>query len=82
MHLKILDKKLKVVRLKIDEKVPEVVLNQKFYSITRTDEQVSIVLAEDINIKNNVVECNWKAIKIVGTLDFALIGILSKNQQY
>ena len=78
MQLKILDNKLKVVKLKANEIVPEIVFKQKFYSITKTDDELSIVLDEDINIISNIVEYNWKAIKIVGTLDFALIGILSK----
>ena len=78
MKLKILDNKLKVVKLKVNESVPEIVYKQQFYSITKTDDELSIVLDEDINIISNIVEYNWKAIKIVGTLDFALIGILSK----
>lgn len=78
MELKILDNKLKVVKLKPNEIVPEIVYKQEFYSITKTDEELSIVVNEDVNILSNVVEDNWKAIKIVGTLDFALIGILSK----
>lgn len=78
MELKILDNKLKVVKLEPNEIVPEIVYKQEFYSITKTDEELSIVVNEDVNILSNVVEYNWKAIKIVGTLDFALIGILSK----
>lgn len=78
MKLKILDKKLKVVKLKANEKVPEIVYNQEFYSITKTDEELSIVVEEDVNILSEIVENNWKAIKIVGTLDFSLIGILSR----
>lgn len=78
MKLKILDNKLKVIKLKPNETVPEIVYKQEFYSITKTDEELSIVVNEDVNILSNVVEYNWKAIKIVGTLDFALIGILSK----
>ena len=78
MELKVLDNKLKVVKLKTNETVPEIVYKQEFYSITKTDEELSIVVNEDVNILSNVVEDNWKAIKIVGTLDFALIGILSK----
>lgn len=78
MELKKLDNKLKVVKLKSDETVPEIVYKQEFYSITKTDEELSIVVDEHVNILSNVVEYNWKAIKIVGTLDFALIGILSK----
>lgn len=78
MELKILDNKLKVVKLKPNETVPEIIYKQEFYSITKTDEELSIVVNEDVNILSNVVEYNWKAIKIVGTLDFSLIGILSK----
>ncbi len=78
MELKILDNKLKVVKLEPNEIVPEIVYKQEFYSITKTDKELSIVVNEDVNILSNVVEYNWKAIKIVGTLDFSLIGILSK----
>lgn len=78
MQLKVLDNKLKVVKLKISDKIPEIVFNQELYSITKTDEEVSIVLNENIDIQSDVIEYNWKAIKIVGMLDFALIGILSK----
>ena len=77
MKLKILENKLKVLKMKNDSKVPELVLNQSFYSITRTDEELSIVLDENIDVESDVVEYNWRAIKIEGILDFSLIGILS-----
>lgn len=78
MELKILDNKLKVVKLKTNETVPEIEYKQEFYSITKTDEELSIVVNEDVNILSNIIEYNWKAIKIVGILDFELIGILAK----
>ncbi len=78
MQLKILDNKLKVAKLKVGDKIPEVIFKQEFYSITKTDEELSIVLDENINIQSDIIEHNWRAIKIVGKLDFALIGILSK----
>lgn len=78
MQLEILNNKLKVVKLNTNEAVPEIVFKQSFYSITKTDEELSIVVDEDINIQSDIVEYNWRAIKIVGTLDFSLIGILSR----
>lgn len=78
MQLEILDNKLKVVKLNTNETIPEVVFKQEFYSITKTNEELSIVVDEDINISSDIVEYNWRAIKIVGTLDFSLIGILSR----
>lgn len=78
MKLQVLNNKLKVVKLKTNEIVPEIVYKQEFYSITKTNEELSIVLDENVEIQSDVIEDNWRAIKIVGTLDFALIGILSK----
>lgn len=78
MQLEILYNKLKVVKLKTNEIVPKGVFEQEFYSITKTNEELSIVVDEDINISSDIVEYNWRAMKIVGTLDFSLIGILSR----
>lgn len=60
-----------------------ITLNSSFYSITKTANEVSIVCEKDI-LQNNPVNCeyqiedDWKAIKIVGSLDFSLTGVLSK----
>lgn len=78
MQLEILDDKLKVIKLKANETVPEIIFKQEFYSITKTNEELSIVINEDIDIQSDIIEYNWRAIRIIGTLDFALIGILSK----
>ncbi len=78
MELKILENKLKVVKLKNDAAIPEIVWKQGFYSITRTDEELSIVVDEDVNIESDKAEYNWRAIRITGILDFSLIGILAK----
>ncbi len=79
MDLKVLEDKYKVVKLKPNENIPlEVLSKEEIYSITRTDEELSIVVNKDVNIKSDIIEDNWRIIKIVGTLDFSLIGILSK----
>lgn len=79
MDLKVLEDKYKVLKLKPNENIPiEVLSKEKIYSITRTDEELSIVVNKDVNIKSDIIEDNWRIIKIVGTLDFSLIGILSK----
>ncbi len=78
MKLQILENTLKVIKLKKNDIVPELVLKQDFYSITKTDEELSIVVNEDVDVQSDKIEYNWGAIKIVGMLDFSLIGILSK----
>ena len=78
MDLNVLENKLKVIKLPQESEIPNVLFHQGFYSITRTDEELSIVVDEDVKIQCDIEEYNWRAIKIVGILDFALIGIFAK----
>ncbi|MFR0823136.1 MAG: ACT domain-containing protein [Clostridia bacterium] len=78
MNLEVLENKLKVIKLSNNIRIPDILFNQEWYSITKTNEELSIVVDESFEIQSNIVEYNWKAIKVVGTLDFSLIGILSK----
>ncbi len=78
MELKILKDRYKVVKLRPNEIVPKEIFGEKIYSITKTEEELSIVVKSNLNISNGIIEDNWNMIKIMGTLDFALIGILSK----
>lgn len=54
-------------------------LSQDFCFISKTDCENSLVCATD-NVPSNAKEREdgWRAFRIVGTLDFSLIGILSK----
>ena len=47
-------------------------------SITRTDRELSIVAAEEAVPASVKAERGWVALRIAGTLDFSLIGILSR----
>lgn len=46
--------------------------------ITRTDRELSIVAAEAIVPAGTTAERGWRALRVAGTLDFALVGVLSK----
>lgn len=78
MELKVLKDKYKVVKLKPNEIIPKEIFEEEIYSITKTEEELSVVVRSNLNISNGIIEDNWSMIKIVGTLDFALIGILSR----
>lgn len=54
-------------------------LDNKYCFIGKTDEENSLVCTTD-NVPNNTTERDdgWKAFRIQGVLDFALIGILAK----
>ncbi|MFC0470317.1 ACT domain-containing protein [Halalkalibacter kiskunsagensis] len=79
MNLVILDTIFSVVKLPPTEEIPSWAGRGEFISMTRTNEELSIVCPTS-DVPNNLlkdVEHDWKCIKIEGVLDFGLTGILS-----
>lgn len=78
LTLKLLKDTCGICRLEKDSQIPSWAFDGEFYSITKTDDELSIVCLEK-NIPSDVkYESGWKVFKIQGSLDFSLIGILSK----
>ena len=73
----VLPDNLAVCRLEISAIIPQWAYQGNFISITTTQEEVSIVCQAE-NVPEEIV-CvkNWRALKIVAELDFALVGILA-----
>lgn len=54
-------------------------LQNDFYFLSKTDEEISLVCkTTDTPVDTTAREDGWRAFRIAGTLDFSLIGILSK----
>ncbi|WP_449536337.1 ACT domain-containing protein [Ferdinandcohnia sp. Marseille-Q9671] len=80
MKLKMLDSTFSVVKFPPTESIPLWALQSDVFSITRTEEELSIVCHSECLPKNEVfkhMEDDWKCIKVEGILDFSLTGILS-----
>ncbi len=58
-------------------RIPSWVETDKFFSVTKTDDELSIVCSEDIVPTNTKVEKDWRGFKVDGPLDFSLTGILA-----
>lgn len=76
MELKKLEHRLTVCKV---GSVSDIDLDQDFYFIAKTDEEISLV-CRTIDTPRNTIECEdgWRGFRIQGVLDFSLIGILSK----
>jgi hypothetical protein len=77
LTLSVIPDKLAICSLDIDSPVPSWASEEGFFSITRTDDELTVVCPElrvPAEIKS---EKNWRAIKIRGPLDFSLTGILA-----
>ncbi len=77
LPLTLLPDDLAVCRLPPDAPLPAWASGPGFVSITRTDEELSITVAQD-RVPGDVVSVGpWRALKVQGPLDFALTGILA-----
>ena len=76
MKLKVLPQALTVCKL---ADATAIDLNQDFYFLARTDEELSLVCRTE-NTPANTTDRDdgWRGFRIEGVLDFSLIGILSK----
>ncbi|MDE6967056.1 MAG: ACT domain-containing protein [Clostridia bacterium] len=56
----------------------DIVLSDNFCFIAKTDEEISVVCSTE-NLPQNAthISYGWKAFRIVGELDFSLVGMLS-----
>ena len=78
MKLTVVPLTLAVCRLGADEPLPGWAMQrQGFFSITATEDELSIVCAAAVVPVGVTCEQPWRAIKIVGPLDFSLVGILA-----
>lgn len=77
LTLSILPGRLAVCRLPPGAPLPGRPASTRFWSVTRTDEELSLVLPEEAAPAGGVVEPGWRCLKVRGPLDFSLTGILA-----
>jgi uncharacterized protein len=67
---------LAVCRLGPAEDLPAAVGQATFWSATRTEEELSLVVPEDFIPPGCRCERGWRALKVAGPLDLTLTGVL------
>lgn len=77
LTLAVLEGYYSVHRFAPDAIIPDTIQESRFYSVTRTDEELSIVCEATADVNALQSETDWRIIKIVGPLNFSLTGILS-----
>ncbi|OUR59810.1 amino acid-binding protein [Colwellia sp. 39_35_sub15_T18] len=77
LTLKQLDESFAIHSLSQNSQIPAQVFSAPIYFIAKTFDEISIVLPQCIDIESDEVEGDWRALEVVGPLDFSLTGILS-----
>ena len=76
LSLKILTERMAVCRFEPTAPLPDWIGGPGFYSITRTDAELTIVCPETRIAPGATREAGWRCFKVLGPLDFSEIGII------
>ena len=67
-----------IIRLEPEHPIPHWMMKSRFYSLSKSDEELSIVCESSVIPEGEYKrEDNWICLKVEGTLDFSLTGELS-----
>lgn len=77
LTLSVLEPLFAVCKIKGSQLLPEWATKGEFWTISKTSDEVSIVCDQNFIPPEVTAEKNWRAIKVLGPLDFSLTGILS-----
>ena len=77
MKLYTLDELYAVVRLEPDADIPDWLRGGHFWSVTRSESELSIVCREEDVPADASAERGWCALELAGPLDFSLTGVVA-----
>ncbi len=77
LKLTLLPDRYAVCRLGADDPIPDWAYSRGFVSITRTQEELSIVCLQDSVPPDVTCRREWRCLKVGGPIDFAQTGVLA-----
>lgn len=78
LTLTILPETLTICRLHPEARLPAWIDASRFWAVTRTEEELSIVCEQALAPSDAICQGDWRGLKVAGPLDFALTGILAR----
>ena len=75
--LSVLSETFTIHKFSPEASIPEEILKSNYYSISKTENELSLVCSELIEVQSLQSSKGWKCIKVKGPLDFNLTGILA-----
>ena len=78
LRIRLLQGTYAVCQIKDTENILNCFDEKDFFSVTKTEDEISVVMLQDKIASDVKVEKDWRILKVEGILDFSLIGILAK----
>lgn len=76
LTLSVMPGRYSVCKLAAGAEIPVHLLNEPMFSLTRTPDELSLIVPEERTEPDWQVETGWRMLKVLGPLDFNLVGIL------
>jgi hypothetical protein len=77
LTLSVLPDSMAICRLAGDAALPSWALESPFCSITRTADELSVVVRDAVVPNGVPCECGWRALEVAGPLEFSMTGVLA-----
>lgn len=77
MRLILFPETLAIVRQEPRSELPAWALTSSFFSVSRTNEELSIVCDQALVSANARAERDWRMFRVAGALDFGLTGVIA-----
>jgi len=78
LTLEVLGEKYSIHHFSESNDIPSEVFRSDFFSICKTDEELSIVCPSSLKLNSENSNYDWICIKVISPLDFNLTGVLAK----
>ena len=80
LSLTVLKDKYAIYKFDSNQQLPKWIYNSEFLTITKTKEEILVVTYQNDKLEKEIlVNKDWRALKILGTLDFSLKKALKIN---
>src|SRR5215475_5540658 len=70
-----------ICRLSPDTSIPLWATSRDFFSLTRTEDELSVVCRQTDVPESVVCERNWRGLRVAGTIPFSVVGVLASLTQ-
>ena len=77
LSLTLLEQTFTLHRLEPDAEIPVSALHSPFFAVVRTEDEISLVLPDSVEIESDKSDTGWACFKVEGPLEFSQVGILA-----
>ncbi|MEH6712609.1 MAG: ACT domain-containing protein [Paraglaciecola polaris] len=60
-----------------DAPIPNEVLQSPIFFISKTEDELSVVVPDDVAIQSEASDGNWRAMEVLGPLSLSMVGIMA-----